>query len=107
MAPAHVPPDLAFRVVLVEQVIFALIKHHAVGIVHEVVRRREVILRPPRLVVTVLGERAGQQRTQCNDRRRRGPQHSAKPDRRSSSRTHGWTPSVSLISASTCVTLLR
>ena len=76
VSPAHVSPDIAFRVVLVEQVILALIEDHAVGVVHEVVRRREVILWPPWLVVTVLCECADCQQAEnnhCDDE----PQHTA------------------------------
>jgi hypothetical protein len=54
MAPAHVPPNIAVRVVLVEQMIFTSIEHRAIGIVHEMGRRSEVILRPQGLVIVGL-----------------------------------------------------
>ena len=45
--PAHVPPDVALGVVLVEEVVLAAEVHEPVRVVHEVARRREVVERPP------------------------------------------------------------
>ena len=54
MTPAHVSPHVAFRVVLVEQVILAFVKDGPVGIIHEILGRGEVVLRPPGLIVRFL-----------------------------------------------------
>ena len=51
VAPGHVSPRVAERVVLVEEVVLALVVDQAVGIVHPVLRRREVELRPERLLI--------------------------------------------------------
>ena len=52
--PTHVPPFVTGGIVLVEQVILALVEDHAIGVVHPVLLRREVILRPERLHVKAL-----------------------------------------------------
>ena len=51
VAPVHGTPGGAFRIMLIEQMIFAVVEHHAVGIIHPLGRRREVILRPMRFAV--------------------------------------------------------
>ena len=51
VAPAHMAPLLAQRVVLVEQVVLALVEDEPVRVVHEVARWREVELRPQWLVI--------------------------------------------------------
>src|SRR5690348_17001798 len=51
VAPAHVAPLVAKRIVLIKQVIFALEIDQAVWIVRPILARREVVLRPVRLVV--------------------------------------------------------
>ena len=68
MAPAHVPPGLAERVVLVEQVVLALVEDESVRVVHEVAGRREVEPRAQRLVV-------GRQRAGHEAERDRGGEH--------------------------------
>ncbi len=54
VAPTHVPPLGALRIVLVEEVVFALVVDEAVGIVHKILGGREVKLRAPRLIVDTL-----------------------------------------------------
>jgi hypothetical protein len=48
--PAHVPPFIAFGVVLVEEVILAIEEDQPVRVVHEVLRGCEVKTRAKRLV---------------------------------------------------------
>src|SRR6202158_1240732 len=55
VAPAHVPPLRALRIVLVEKMVFALVVDETVGIVHEVRGGREMILGTPRLIISSLG----------------------------------------------------
>src|SRR6476619_7192868 len=50
MAPAHVPPFISFWIVLVKKVPLPLVEDHPVWIVHPVLRRCEMELRPPRFV---------------------------------------------------------
>src|SRR3954453_12256964 len=49
--PGHMAPRVPERVVLVEEVILAPVVDEPVGIVHPVLRRREVELRPVELLV--------------------------------------------------------
>ena len=66
MPPMHRPPYRAIGVVLVKEMILAFIVEHPIRIVHPMGRRREVKLRPVRLLVMsrfrrrVVGGRAGQ-----------------------------------------------
>ena len=57
VAPVHVAPVGAVRVVLVEQVIGAVVVDQAVGVVQPAAPRREVELRSQRLVVLLGGAR--------------------------------------------------
>ena len=54
MAPRHVTPCIALRVVLIEEVVGAVEHHEAVGVVGPVPGRRIVYLRPVRLAVVLL-----------------------------------------------------
>src|SRR6267142_6872292 len=64
VAPAHVSPRISLRVVLVEEMVFALVINEPVGIVHEVLGRGEMKLWPPRFIVAALGERHA-----CNEKK--------------------------------------
>ena len=59
VAPTHVSPHLALGVELIKEVVLTLVEDHPVGIVHEVLGRREVILGPPRLVIRILSGKCG------------------------------------------------
>ena len=59
MTPAHVPPSIPVRVVLIEEMIFALVINHPIRIVHEVFRRSEVKLWAENLLIVGV-------RTACN-----------------------------------------
>ena len=61
VAPGHVPPFVAFGVVLEEEMILAIVVHHAVRIVQPVLHGRKVELRPVLLVVVHLGIIRGDQ----------------------------------------------
>src|SRR5208337_4820175 len=58
VAPTHASPLVAERVELIEQVVFTLVVDGAVGIVHPVLGRGEVVLRTVSLVVERAGLRA-------------------------------------------------
>ena len=70
VSPAHVSPNGAERIVLVEEVIFALEVDHPVGVVHKVLRRSEVVLRTIGLGVWSLrqGNHAAKEYTQDHER---------------------------------------
>src|SRR5262245_23762802 len=63
VAPVHVAPVPAIRVVLVEQVIFTFVVHQSIGIVEPSAARREMELGPVRLSV-----RCRTRLTHCTDR---------------------------------------
>ena len=50
VAPVHVAPDGRVRIELIEEVVLALPPDGAVGVVHPVVRRQQVVLRAQRIV---------------------------------------------------------
>ena len=55
VAPVHVAPFPAVRIVLVEQVILAVVEDEAVGVVVPAASRREVELRAEPLAVEIVG----------------------------------------------------
>ena len=55
VAPGHVPPIPAVRIVLVKQVVFPFEVNQPVGIIQPAAARREMKLRPQPLVMRVLG----------------------------------------------------
>ena len=50
VAPVHVSPVVAVRIVLIEQVVITAVKNGAVGIVHPVGRRQEMVARSARTI---------------------------------------------------------
>src|SRR6202521_6128587 len=64
VAPAHVSPHISLRVVLVEEMVFALVINEPVGIVHEILGRSEMKLGPPRFVIADVPERNA-----CNEKK--------------------------------------
>ena len=94
MSPAHMPPPVAERVVLVEQVILAVEEHEPVRVVHEVRWRREVDLRPQRLIEAhgrrtrrLRGQRGAEEEQKRAERSGRAPCH-----RRGPAGTLAWLP---------------
>src|SRR5215216_7915124 len=79
VTPGHVPPLRAERVVLVEEVVLALVVDEPVRIVHPVLRRRVMKLRPERLLIA-RGRRGG-----CGARA--SSEHSYRHDRGRGDRT--------------------
>ena len=59
VAPGHVAPRVAERVVLVEEVVLALVVDEPVRVVHPVLGRREVELRAIELLIARAGRRRG------------------------------------------------
>ena len=59
MPPTHVPPGIAEGIVLIKEMVFALVIDKAIGIICPIVRRREMILRPPVAVTTIVDRRRG------------------------------------------------
>src|ERR1700676_3691531 len=45
MAPAHMTPSVAERIVLIEEVVLSLVVHQSVRIIHPILFRREMELR--------------------------------------------------------------
>ena len=64
VAPTHVSPDVALGIVLVEEVILTFVKDRPIRVVHEILWRRDVVLRTPRLIVRG-GLSQGETRGEC------------------------------------------
>src|SRR5208337_5098269 len=90
VAPTHASPLVAERVELIEQVVFTLVVDGAVGIVHPVLGRGEVVLRTVSLVVERAGLRALRKKP-CTEQEQNDCGKTRDPDARS---IHARLPSI-------------
>src|SRR5438874_12387048 len=76
MAPTHVSPGISKRIVLKEQVVFAVVEDQPIGVVRPITLRRKVNLRAVRLIIRLLlrpyGGRSSEQGYDHDDERNSG-----------------------------------